>query len=91
MRLLFLTFLASSALALPSRLVGRANDADLSKCPGYAASNLVTTDTSLTADLKLSGDKCNAYADDLEDLKLEVEYQTGKRLKYRIIYIIDWK
>jgi alpha-glucosidase len=47
-------------------------------CPGYTASNVVESDSGLTADLTLSGDACNAYSDDIKDLKLLVEYQTGK-------------
>lgn len=49
-----------------------------SACPGYAASNVVDSGTTLTADLSLAGAPCNAYGDDLTDLKLSVEYQTGK-------------
>jgi hypothetical protein len=52
--------------------------ADNGSCPGYAASNIVKTDSSLTADLTLAGTACNIYSDDLQDLKLLVEYQTGK-------------
>lgn len=47
-------------------------------CPGYTASNVVETGDTLTADLTLSGDACNAYSDDIKDLKLLVEYQTSK-------------
>jgi alpha-glucosidase len=47
-------------------------------CPGYTASNVVTAESSLTADLTLAGAACNAYSDDIKDLKLVVEYQTGK-------------
>lgn len=84
MRFPLLACLAGAAVALPSSLIARANDADLNKCPGYAASNVVVTDTSLKADLKLNGDKCNVYGHDLENLKLEVEHQTGE---YLIIFL----
>jgi alpha-glucosidase len=47
-------------------------------CSGYEASNIVKTDSSLTADLTLAGAACNAYSQDLTNLKLVVEYQTGK-------------
>lgn len=47
-------------------------------CPGYTASNVVENENTLTADLTLSGDACNAYSDDIKDLKLLVEYQTSK-------------
>jgi alpha-glucosidase len=53
-------------------------DADPNACPGYAASNVVKTDSSLTADLTLAGNACNVYSDDIKDLKLVVEYQTSK-------------
>lgn len=52
--------------------------ASVDECPGYVASNLVQTDTAFTADLKLAGPACNAYGQDLTDLKLLVEYQTGE-------------
>lgn len=46
-------------------------------CPGYTASNVVQTDSGLTASLSLAGDACNLYGYDLPDLTLLVEYQTG--------------
>jgi alpha-glucosidase len=51
--------------------------AEIESCPGYTASNVVSTESSLTADLTLAGDACNAYSEDIKDLKLLVEYQTG--------------
>jgi alpha-glucosidase len=53
-------------------------DADPGACPGYAASNVVKTDSGLTADLTLAGTACNVYSDDISDLKLVVEYQTSE-------------
>ncbi len=50
---------------------------DSSSCPGYAASNVKQSGTTLTADLTLAGPACNTYGTDLKDLKLLVEYQTG--------------
>src|SRR6266498_4325914 len=47
-------------------------------CPGYEASNVTTSTHSLTADLTLAGPGCNTFGHDLKDLKLKVEYQTGK-------------
>jgi hypothetical protein len=41
---------------------------------------VVTTDSSLTADLTLAGTACNVYSDDIKDLKLVVEYQSSKWL-----------
>ncbi|KAB2574162.1 putative alpha/beta-glucosidase agdC [Lasiodiplodia theobromae] len=55
-----------------------------SACPGYAASNVVDSGTTLTADLSLAGAPCNAYGDDLTDLKLSVEYQTANRIHVQI-------
>ncbi|OKL62330.1 putative alpha/beta-glucosidase agdC [Talaromyces atroroseus] len=45
---------------------------------------MVQTDASLTADLSLAGDACNAYGQDIDDLKLLVEYQTDSRLHVKI-------
>jgi alpha-glucosidase len=80
---LLLGFVAPTTFALavptpgtPSALVTRA-DADPNACPGYTASNVVTTDSSLTADLTLAGPACNVYSEDLQDLKLLVEQQNG--------------
>lgn len=50
----------------------------LEACPGYSASNVEVTDSSITADLTLAGDACDAYGTDLEELTLEVTYETGK-------------
>ena len=50
---------------------------DLGSCPGYTASDVVQTDSGLTASLTLAGDTCNCYGYDLPDLTLLVEYQTG--------------
>lgn len=47
-------------------------------CPGYLASNVVETKSRLTADLKLDGDPCDAFGEDIGDLKLLVEHQTGE-------------
>jgi hypothetical protein len=46
-------------------------------CPGYTASNVITTDTAITAELSLAGPACNSYGIDLQNLTLLVEYQTG--------------
>lgn len=62
--------------AFASSLVQR-QSSSLEACPGYTASNLQDSGSKVTADLKLAGTACNVYGDDLTDLKLEVEYQTG--------------
>lgn len=49
-------------------------------CPGYKASNVKTTGSSLTADLKLAGSACNVYGKDLTHLTLEVTYEDGKMM-----------
>lgn len=60
-------------------IVHRATSQDpLAACPGYKASNVRTTSSSLTADLKLAGAACNVYGDDLKSLTLQVVYETGK-------------
>jgi alpha-glucosidase len=60
-----------------SLLSWRTTAQDLESCPGYKASNVVSTGSTLTADLSLNGPACNVYGTDLTDLKLVVEYQTG--------------
>ena len=55
---------------------------NLESCPGYRASNVVSTGSTLTADLALNGPACNVYGTDLTDLKLVVEYQTGMNKIY---------
>ena len=72
-----LLFLAATASA--AALVPRATSpgAALATCPGYKAPNVKETDTGLTAELSLAGDACDVYGTDLEDLILEVSYDTG--------------
>jgi alpha-glucosidase len=52
--------------------------APIGTCPGYKASNVTTTESSLTADLTLAGTACNTYGYDISNLTLQVDYQTGK-------------
>lgn len=77
---LFLTLVASATAALAGPLArsGLRRQTTTNDCPGYSASNVVKRDSTLTADLKLAGTACNAYGQDLDDLKLLVEYQTSK-------------
>ncbi|KAK5676480.1 hypothetical protein LTS10_010781 [Elasticomyces elasticus] len=58
--------------------------ASLDSCPGYSATNVQQTSNSLTADLSLAGEACNAFGEDISDLKLLVEYQTDSRLHVKI-------
>jgi alpha-glucosidase len=56
-----------------------AHETAISACPGYIASNLQTRqDGIIGADLRLAGKACNVYGTDVNDLRLQVEYQTGK-------------
>lgn len=65
--------------------------AGVEDCPGYKASNVKQTTSGLTADLKLAGEPCNAYGEDLEDLVLSVEYQTGERkFDHPPIHRVHW-
>ena len=69
------TALQAALVAVASAAVTDNSAAD--KCPGYKASNVKTSHNGLTADLKLAGKACNAFGDDLENLKLVVSYDTG--------------
>ncbi len=70
--------LLTAALTSASALVPRDASDPLASCPGYKASNVKTTSSGLTADLTLAGKACNAYGNDLTQLKLEVTYETGR-------------
>jgi alpha-glucosidase len=72
--LCLLTGLCSAANTLQTYSTER----PLSECPGYKASNVQTSATGLTADLTLAGAPCNTYGTDLEKLRLQVTYETGK-------------
>ena len=77
-RLAALGLLASfCSAALPPAIRAISND-PLAKCPGYKATNVKTSTNGLTADLKLAGKACNAYGTDLDNLVLEVTYETGE-------------
>lgn len=52
-------------------------------CPGYKASNVVRSDSSITADLVLAGSACNLHGQDLKDLRFLAEWQTGMALGLR--------
>lgn len=69
----------SSAFANSDHGKPPSKDVDpLAKCPGYRASNVRTTSSTLTADLNLAGPACNVYGTDLTHLTLSVTYETGK-------------
>jgi alpha-glucosidase len=65
------------AFAVAAASVAVSTAADVDTCPGYTASKVVTKGSSLTADLTLAGAACNAYGEDIQKLKLQVDYETG--------------
>lgn len=70
-----------ASLLLLAPLVGASvlqTRSDTAACPGYKALNVKERGASLTADLVLNGPPCNVYGEDLQDLKLLVEYQTSE-------------
>lgn len=71
------------ASVLPNIKDPDAVDAQL-VCPGYLGSNVIRTDTGLTATLTLAGKACNVYGNDIERLNLTVEYQSADRLSVQI-------
>ena len=80
--MLFVSLLVASfaaTLSHASAIARRASSVD--DCPGYTASNVQQTASSVTADLKLAGPACNVYGTDIADLRLQVDYQTGKTLE----------
>ncbi|KAL2864532.1 Alpha/beta-glucosidase agdC [Aspergillus lucknowensis] len=60
----------------------------LQGCPGYRATNVEEHPHGLSADLTLAGLPCDAYGTDIRNLKLQVEYETEKRL-HVIVYDAD--
>ncbi|KAH9836846.1 glycosyl hydrolases family 31-domain-containing protein [Rhodofomes roseus] len=57
---------------------------NVSTCPGYTLSALNESQTGLTAQLKLAGAACDAFGTDIEDLTLQVTYDTNQRLRVNI-------
>lgn len=57
--------------------VQRSQHASRESCPGYAVSNVETTATGLTASLTLAGPACNVFGNDVEELRLLVNYDAG--------------
>jgi hypothetical protein len=62
----------SGAAVARRQAAGSIND-----CPGYSASDIVNTDTGLTAKLTLAGPACNVYGTDVQNLRLAVNYDSG--------------
>lgn len=81
---MMLVFLWSLALLASSASIGTATRkraqlaAPQDYCPGYNASNVRTSSSSITADLTLAASPCNAYGTDIKNLRLEVSYETGQ-------------
>jgi alpha-glucosidase len=69
--------LLASAIPTFGHTIVQRPTSSLGDCPGYIASNVQDNGFRVTADLALAGTACNVYGEDLPDLKLEVEYQTG--------------
>jgi hypothetical protein len=74
---MFSQLLAGAALAVTasSRALSARQASDVS--PGYSASNVQMTGTGMTADLSLAGPATNSYGNDIENLRLFVNYDTG--------------
>ena len=77
-RVLSWLLIAAAAASANMAPLGDSEDSSLASCPGYKASNVKTTSSSLTADLSLAGPACNVYGTDLTDLTLTVVYETGE-------------
>ncbi|KZS89841.1 alpha-glucosidase [Sistotremastrum niveocremeum HHB9708] len=59
---------------------------DVSACPGYNLDNVVQaagSDT-ITGDLIIAGESCNAYGDDIKRLSLSVTYEDENRIHLKI-------
>lgn len=65
-----------------SSILPRAAEDTLASCPGYKATNVKTSSSTLTADLSLAGPACNFYGDDLKSLTLQVVYETSRSLRH---------
>ncbi|KAG9971226.1 putative alpha-glucosidase, partial [Aureobasidium melanogenum] len=76
---LVLLWSVSSTAVSQTQAAGNIDD-----CPGYSASNIVNTDTGLTAKLTLAGPACNTYGADVQNLRLLVNYDSRKRLHVKI-------
>jgi alpha-glucosidase len=72
-----LLLLAVAAIVTAEILAPQRASNPLVNCPGYNASNVKTTSSSLTADLTLAGAACNTYGEDITQLVLQVVYEAG--------------
>ncbi|EIW75810.1 glycoside hydrolase family 31 protein [Coniophora puteana RWD-64-598 SS2] len=78
---LCLVALASASKALGSNSTYSYN---VTSCPGYTLQDLKQSDTGLTAHLNLAGEACNAFGNDIQNLTVEVTYETQQRLHVNI-------
>ena len=62
--------------------------AALDACPGYRAKNVFTFGPKLTADLVLAGKACNVFGPDIEQLKLEVTYETSQLTSFLFVQVL---
>ncbi|KAJ7861406.1 glycosyl hydrolases family 31-domain-containing protein [Mycena olivaceomarginata] len=81
---LWLTFVSVALGAEPP-----VNSFNVSTCPGYSLHSLSETDDGLTARLNLAGPACNAFGVDVEDLTIEVKYETETRLHVNIFDTVN--
>lgn len=66
----FIASPSAVALATPNNIT----------CPGYQATNVKTQQGNVvSADLTLAGPACNLYGTDLDNLVLQVEYETSRQ------------
>ncbi|KAI0761474.1 alpha-glucosidase [Trametes elegans] len=56
----------------------------LDACPGYNVQNVSSSGANFTADLVLAGKACNVFGEDIEQLKLELTYETKDRIHLKI-------
>ncbi|KUJ18315.1 glycoside hydrolase family 31 protein [Mollisia scopiformis] len=81
----FFMSLVLAVTVVSAAILPRAETDDpLASCPGYEASNVKTTASSLTVELGLAGTACNVYGTDLTSLTLEVVYETDDRIHVKI-------
>lgn len=72
----FLAALVAVSGALANS-ISTTSSSELDACPGYTATNVVTSGPNLTASLVLTDDACDVYGPDIETLNLQVTYETG--------------
>lgn len=70
---------ARAPSSLESRLVQTSHSLDVSSCPGYKLSGLKKSKHGLKAQLSLAGAACNAFGQDIQDLTIQVTYETSSR------------